>query len=475
MRKRRALSARGISSAVAVFVLIVLASQACSMPNGDPFRVSKGDVRFFMDWTGFKSLQGDRKTYVEFYFTLSRDQLTFSEIETGYSGAYEIELILAREGRKPEKKTWLGAAQIDSLSHASEKVSLFDVNYFLLDHGPYTLSARVTDHNSGRKGTFGERVSIPQFKEEELSLSEIEFASRIEPATSESKFTKNGILILPNPLHLYGLHLPVLYFYAEIYNLRTGEGDSSTYTLHYAIIDSTGTAAKSCEPKRIKKMGRSAVVAEQTSIVTLGSGTYQLEVNVTDELTGERATQEGTFHVQMPERTASTQDMNDSSFTADQAHRNRDIIAYLATEQELDLYDSFNLTGKKAFIEKFWADRDPTPGTEINEAREEHLKRFTFAAINFRSTTQKEGWKSDMGRVFILYGPPDDIERHPADAEANAWEKWIYEALKGQGNVYFIFGDMEGFGRYTLLHSDLRGERYDENWQQWINRYRGRY
>ena len=80
-----------------------------------------------------------------------------------------------------------------------------------------------------------------------------------------------------------------------------------------------------------------------------------------------------------------------------------------------------------------------------------------------------------MGRIYILYGAPDDIERHTADTESNAWEKWIYETLKDQGGVFFIFGDLEGFGRYTLLHSNLTGEKYDENWEQWINRYRGRY
>ncbi|MFQ6091241.1 MAG: GWxTD domain-containing protein [bacterium] len=475
MKGTGALPVRGISSIIGLVAVISLVLQADPAPGADPFGASEGDVRFFMDFTGFKSLQGDKKTYVEFYFTLSRDQLTFSKMEAGYGGAYEIELILAREGRRPEKKSWLGAAQIDSLSQAAQKVSLFDVGYFLLDPGRYTLSAKVTDLNSGRKGTLVERVSIPKFKEGKLSLSQIEFASRIEGATDNSKFVKNGILILPNPLHLYGLQLPVLYFYAEVYHLRLAESDTSTYTLQYAILDSTKKVVKSSGPRRFRKVGKSAVVAEQMSVATLRTGEYRLKLSVTDDLTGLNATQEGVFQVRMPQRPVSAQEVSDSSLTKDQARRSRDIITYIATRKELDLYDSLNLAGKKAFLEKFWRDRDPTPGTDINEFKEEHLKRFAFASINFRSMTQQQGWKSDMGRIYILHGPPDDIDRHPADAEANAWEKWIYEALKGQGSVYFIFGDLEGFGRFTLLHSNLRGEKYDENWEQWIDRYRGRY
>jgi GWxTD domain-containing protein len=139
------------------------------------------------------------------------------------------------------------------------------------------------------------------------------------------------------------------------------------------------------------------------------------------------------------------------------------------------MYDGLNLEGKRVFLDKFWADRDPAPATPENEFRMEHLKRFTFVNVNFTTTVQKNGWKCDMGRVYIQYGPPDEIERHPADAENNAWEMWIYEALRGQGNIVFIFGDLEGFGRYTLLHSNLQYEKFDENWEKWINRYSGRY
>ena len=462
-----------VGSCGCVVALILFALQLRTAFGGDRFRISEGDVRFCMDFTGFKSLQGDKKTYVEFYFTLSRDQLTFSEMETGYGGAYEIEMILDREGRKPEKKIWLGAAKIDSLSQASQKVSLFDVDYFLLDPGRYTVSVKVTDLNSERKGRISERISFPKFKEEELGLSQIEFASRIEPATSDNKFVKSGIFVLPNPLHLYGLQMPALYFYAEVYGLQFDESTPSTYTLQYAIIDSTGEAVKSCEPKTVQKAGETVVIVEQTSIVTLPTGTYELKLSVTDDLTEKKVEQKEMFQVMMPPRAVAAQD--DTVFGENRARQERDIILYVASKKELDLYDSFNLVGKKTFLKKFWTDLDPTPGTEINEFREEYLKRFSFADINFKTTTQKEGWKSDMGRIYIQHGPPDDIERHPADAESNAWEKWIYEALKGQGNVFFIFGDLEGFGRYTLLHSNLRDEKYDENWEKWINRYKGRY
>jgi GWxTD domain-containing protein len=473
MTRIRNITFKSVFTYIFLVALITVSIHPLTALGSERFQFSDGDLRFCMDYTCFKSLQGDKKTYVEFYFTLSRDQLTFSEMETGYGGAYEIEMILAHEGRKPEKKSWLGAAQIDSLSQAAQRVSLFDVGYYLLDPGRYTASVKLTDLNSERKGTISERLSFPKFKEGKLQLSQIEFASRIEAATSNNKFVKSGILVLPNPLHLYGLQMPVLYFYAEIYGLQFDEGKSSTYTLQYALIDSTGDMVKSCEPKTVEKSGATAILVEQMSIITLETGTYQLRLSVTDDATGENVTQEGRFQVRMPQRPAAAAD--DTLFDEDRAQQERNIILYIASKKELDMYDEFNVEGKKAFLKKFWADRDPTPETELNEFKEEYLKRINFANVNFKTTIQTDGWKSDMGRIFILHGPPDDIDRHPADAEFNAWQKWIYEALRGQGNVFFIFGDLEGFGRYTLLHSNLRDEKYDENWQRWINRYRGRY
>ncbi len=440
----------------------------------DHYKESGGDIHFFLDYACFKSLQGDEKIYVEFYFTLARDQLTFSEKEGGgYAGAYEIEMTIDSEGRKPEVKSWLGGARIDSLAEASLKLSLFDVEYFLLDPGRYTFSARLTDLNSERRGTLSERMTCPDYKDGKLALSEIEFASRIEAATSDNKFVKNNILVLPNPLHLYGIQMPAVSFYAELYGLQFDESHPSAYSLQFVLIDSTDSPVKSVGPKTVQKAGATAIIAEQTNIVTLGAGRYTLKLTVTDDATGATASTEGTFRVLMPQRIASAS--VNTVFDEDRSIEERNLITYITSKQEMEMYDGLSLEGKKSFLDTFWATRDPDPATPENEFRMEHLKRFTFVNVNFTSTIQKSGWKSDMGRVYIQHGPPDEIERHPADAENNAWEKWIYEALKGQGNILFIFGDLEGFGRYTLLHSNLQYEKYDENWEKWINRYSGRY
>lgn len=82
---------------------------------------------------------------------------------------------------------------------------------------------------------------------------------------------------------------------------------------------------------------------------------------------------------------------------------------------------------RMAFIENFWLHRDPTPGTDANEFREEHYRRIAWSNDRFASATP--GWLSDRGRIYIRYGAPDEREEHPAEGT----ERWRYRSLEGVG------------------------------------------
>lgn len=79
------------------------------------------------------------------------------------------------------------------------------------------------------------------------------------------------------------------------------------------------------------------------------------------------------------------------------------------------------------------------------------------------STTFKQGWRTDRGRVLLLYGRPDEIERNPSSIDTKPYETWFYYSL--DGGVKFIFGDVSGFGEYELMHSTHRNEIQDPNWR----------
>ena len=149
-----------------------------------------------------------------------------------------------------------------------------------------------------------------------------------------------------------------------------------------------------------------------------------------------------------------------------------DIIAYIARPEELTTFERLNAVGKMNFWHKFWKDRDPTPGTPDNEYKNEHLQRMNYAnerfSVGFQNRTN--GWRTDMGRIYIVYGPPDNVERYPFTHERPAAEMWFYDHLMGQGQVYFLCVDEGGYGEYNMVHSTARGERRDPTWEDKVNK-----
>lgn len=98
--------------------------------------------------------------------------------------------------------------------------------------------------------------------------------------------------------------------------------------------------------------------------------------------------------------------------------------AYLALQDDAE---------REQFVKQFWARRDPTPGTEKNEMKEEHYRRIAWTMDKYGPG----GWKTEKGKTYILYGPPDEIESHPA----KGYEQWLYREVKGIGKrVIFEFG-----------------------------------
>ena len=141
---------------------------------------------------------------------------------------------------------------------------------------------------------------------------------------------------------------------------------------------------------------------------------------------------------------------------------NRDVV-YIITDAERTAFTRLhNDEERDQFIEQFWLRRDPTPDTEENEYKEEHYRRLAYANEHFASGIP--GWKTDRGRIYIVYGPPDEIESHasggayqetPEEGGGNMttypFERWRYRYLENVGtNVVIEFVDATMTGEYHI-------------------------
>lgn len=129
-------------------------------------------------------------------------------------------------------------------------------------------------------------------------------------------------------------------------------------------------------------------------------------------------------------------------------------VAYIITDQERATFKSLeNDAQREAFIQEFWQKRDPTPGTPENEFKNEQYRRIAYANEHFASSIP--GWKTDRGRIYITYGPPDEIEDHssggfyqrPAvegggETSTYPFQQWRYRHIDGVGdNIIIEFVD----------------------------------
>lgn len=147
---------------------------------------------------------------------------------------------------------------------------------------------------------------------------------------------------------------------------------------------------------------------------------------------------------------------------------NQDVV-YIITPQERKAFLSLsNDEERDAFIEQFWRRRNPNPGDPDNVAREEHYQRIAYANEHF--SDGEPGWKTDRGRIYIEWGPPDSIDRHPSggyyqrpfnegggSTATYPFQVWHYRYLPGIGenvNITFVDQCMCGNYRYTINPQD---------------------
>jgi GWxTD domain-containing protein len=127
-------------------------------------------------------------------------------------------------------------------------------------------------------------------------------------------------------------------------------------------------------------------------------------------------------------------------------------VAYIITDAERSAFKNLQSNEEwEHFIEQFWARRDPTPGTPENEFKEEHYRRIAYANQHFASAIA--GWKTDRGRIYITYGPPDEKEVHPSGNQASPvpFEQWLYHYIADIGtNIIIEFIDPNHTGEYRM-------------------------
>jgi len=140
-----------------------------------------------------------------------------------------------------------------------------------------------------------------------------------------------------------------------------------------------------------------------------------------------------------------------------------DEVPYIISDEEKSAFKKLTTDDEKeSFIESFWERRNPNPGTPENEFKEEYYRRIAYANEHYASGIP--GWKTDRGRIYIMYGPADEIDSHPSggtyerpeeegggETSTYPFETWRYRYIDGIGtNIILEFVDPSMSGEYHL-------------------------
>lgn len=456
---------------IVLFIICGIALHAQEVP-------AKNNLRLNVDFSRF---YGDKNTiFFEMYYSFRSDEVSYNNLDGKYVGGANISMELIQSDIVVDKHDWTVPSILPDTSFMNLGKTLVGLKSLFLKPGEYSIKIIATDLNniSRNDSLMFSQLKISLFPDDRDVISDLELCSSIKQVEKDTTniFYKNTLEVIPNPSLLYGAGLPIIYYYAEAYNLNL-KTDSQDYILIVKVLDATGKEIIKQE-KNKKRINPSSVEIGTINTSSLKGGTYTFQIAVVDTVGKTAAISSKKFFNYKPSDTDKLVSLTDGGvvsseytlMTAEDLDNDFAVAIYTVTEDEKNQYSKLtDVEPKRKFLYEFWKRRDTDPATVINEFKLEYMKRVDYTNTHFTGAFRK-GWKTDRGRVYISYGTPDDIERYSSSEDAEPYEIWNYNSL--QSGVIFIFIDRSGQGDYRLVHSNHRNELQDENWYQKIRKAR---
>jgi len=371
---------------------------------------------------------------LQVYFKIAFDELQFIRSEEQFLANYEVSVVIYdKKGNQIDGKIEEEAVNAEYYDLTNSR-TVYSVSYikFDLEPGFYKISITLADRETRNTRTIKDEFVLRDFSKKKLSISDLALVRNVIVDSLGVKSFRPDVANCIKDLS------KDLYGYFEIYS-RTKKNEQ--FAISYTIKDMKENVIIENHYRRRKDGPRTLeFFSLQTS--ELSQGKYLLKLRVKSGFRS--ATIKKPFFVRWA---------NMPSTISDIALAIRQ-VKYIAEKKEFDKLKNVTAEERLKQFEQFWKNHDPTPGTDKNESMDEFYRRVQFANENF--TVFRDGWRTDMGMIYIIFGPPSDIERHPFDLENKPYEYWYYHDI----NKQFIFMDQSGFGEYRLLTT---------GWEAWRN------
>ena len=380
-------------------------------------------------------------TRVDCYYRLSNELFNFVRSGDNFVARFELSLlVIDDDDYQVTAETMLDsvvvATEVETRVMDQSTAKLYTT---YLPPGKYDLEIKLYDQDTGDQHDLSRSFEVRDYYKDRLSVSDIQFAGLVLEGSANVGLDRRGIRIVPNLSRAFGEDHTDMYVYYEVYTDAAQEAQQPL-TVTYKIKSPKGREVLNRE-EPLERKGNIGAYSGRFDTGELSQGAYVLEIEVDDPAVRNRAKTQSEFHI--------TWQFLLPLSTAKNFREITEQLRYIAKSDELDVLKKFRdapASEQKEALVAFWKRRDPTPGTERNENMLMYYRRIAYANEHFDDGLRK-GWRSDQGRIYIVYGQPDELERHTWNRSfAHPYQVWHYYNISRS----FVFVDFDGYGRYQL-------------------------
>lgn len=406
-----------------------------SQPENPTLYVQTG-AKYFQDFLNFMDDNGQSR--VDIFIQVPFAAVQFERTSKGFEGGYSVTVSIYMEDGETLylEKLWNEKISVNSFGESSAKEN-FNLSYrsFNLTPGKYFIKTTVTDRDSRREYFSKNYYTIKDFSIKP-SISDIMLIAQMTKVEGNNK-------IVPNVSRNVSENKNEINIFFEIYS------DSSTdYNIDYVVTNKDNKILYESSGKQSINEGITQIFYTISDSTLFNIGNYILTVRLKDNNADILASTSKTFFSRWVGLPATVANIDEAI----------DQLIYIANPDEIDYMENGKDEEEKSkrFLE-YWKSKDPSPGNDENEVFQEYFGRVNFANEQF--SHYREGWQTDRGMVFIILGPPNNVDRHPFEYDSKPYEIWEYYEI----NRSFTFLDETGFGDYRLItpmYGDLFRYRY---------------
>lgn len=440
------------------------------------------NITVYFNYNIFNTLNS--RPYLETSLTISGNSVKFLPVNGGLQASVNISwrILKGTEVVKSSAYNLMSPKTTDTL----HLPSFIDNQRFSLENGTYTLELIIADNASpDQKTVHKQKIVIDLKRDQKIYSSEIQALESYSKSVSPGPLSKNGYDLVPFNINYFPKTQNALKFYFEAYNIDSVLGKQSKFLYAYYVENSENLRkVASLNGYQKQNAQRLNALLAQFDISSLPSGNYNLVVEVKDSANKIQVQKKWFFQrqseaVQIPDELASKdirtiEDFFNSFQSTDSLKQFVECLWPRSTTKERE-WQQTEISTKdpnllRSYSVEYWKKE---AGDSLNPLKIwlAYYKEVLEANALLKCGKQK-GYYTDRGRVYLQYGKPD--QRNQVNSEPNTYpyEIWqyyrIYDKATGRffTNKKFVFVNAAiADNCYKLIHSDVRGELYDERWR----------